>query len=112
LPLSLVALAAVLALGACATPPGGAASQAQAAQAGNEVIAAEPAPTGAATRQCDADAAQSYVGREASDATVAQAKATAGATGTVRVIRPGQAVTMDYRADRLNVEVDDGNTIV
>jgi len=111
-PLSPVALAAMLALGACATPPGDAASQAQAAQAGNEVIATDPAAVEAATRQCDADAAQSHIGHEASEATVAQAKAAAGATGTVRVIRPGQAVTMDYRADRLNVEVDDGNTIV
>src|SRR5690554_6490763 len=102
-PLSPFAVAAMLALGACATPPGDAVSQAQAAQAGNEVIATDPAAAEAATRQCDADAAQSLIGHEASEATVA--KAAAGATGTVRVIRPGQAVTMDYRADRLNVEV-------
>jgi len=29
----------------------------------------------------------------------------------VRVIKPGMAVTMDYRSDRLNVELDDVNTI-
>ena len=33
-------------------------------------------------------------------------------TGDVRVIKPGQAVTMDYRGDRLNVEVDAHNAIV
>lgn len=31
---------------------------------------------------------------------------------TLRVIRPGQAVTMDYSEDRVNVEVDDANRIV
>ena len=112
-PLSLVALSAMLALGACSTSPGDAAAQAQAAQAGNDVIAPAPAPDPAdAAAQCDADAAQSYIGQDASEATVAEAKATAGATGALRVIKPGQAVTMDFRADRLNVEVDDGNAIV
>src|SRR3546814_16337764 len=62
--------------------------------------------------QCDADAAQSYIGQDASEATVAEAKAAAGATGALRVIKPGQPVTMDFSADRLNVEVDDDNAIV
>lgn len=60
----------------------------------------------------DDTAAQSYVGQVATEATVAQAQAAAGATGAVRVIEPGQAVTMDFRGDRLNVEVDESNAIV
>lgn len=31
--------------------------------------------------------------------------------GPVRVIRPGQAVTMDYRLDRLNVVLDEQDVI-
>ncbi len=34
-----------------------------------------------------------------------------GHKGPVRVIRPGQAVTMDYRHDRLNVVLDDQDVI-
>lgn len=29
----------------------------------------------------------------------------------VRVVRPGMAVTMDYRSDRLNIELDDEDVI-
>lgn len=70
---------------------------------------APAAPDMAAT--CNAEAAQSFVGMQASELNVAEAKTAAGAKGDVRVIAPGQAVTMDYRGDRLNVEVDDGNVI-
>src|SRR3546814_2904197 len=77
-----------------------------AAQAGNDVIAPDPAapapapdPADMAT-QCDADAAQSYIGQDASEATVAEAKAAAGATGAPRAIKPGEPVTLDFPADR------------
>ena len=71
-----------------------------------------PATTDDMAAQCDAAAAQSFVGKEATEATVADAQRAAAAKGDVRVIKPGQAVTMDYRADRLNVEVDARNAIV
>ena len=60
---------------------------------------------------CDAKAASAYVGQAISDQVTEQAKAAAGARG-VRVIRPGMAVTMDYRAGRLNLELDDSGRIV
>lgn len=31
--------------------------------------------------------------------------------GPVRVIKPGQMVTMDYKPSRLNIDVDDAGTI-
>lgn len=59
---------------------------------------------------CDAGPAEAFKG-QSGDAVAEQARHAAGAA-TVRVIRPGQAVTMDYRADRLNVELDDAGKVV
>lgn len=61
-------------------------------------------------RECDAARIQTLVGRDAAPATIKQAQEQANAR-TVRVIKPGMAVTMDYRTDRLNVELDDANKI-
>ena len=33
------------------------------------------------------------------------------APSDMRIIRPGQAVTMDFRADRLNIELDEDDQI-
>lgn len=84
-------------------------------------VAREPAPVNGApprisegTRlegSCDAKAAQEYVGQVLDEALGERIKAATAARG-VRVIRPGMAVTMDYRADRLNIEIDDDNRIV
>ena len=49
-------------------------------------------------------------GQLADEALVAKAKAEAGAE-RVRVIKPGMAVTMDYRGDRLNIDVDADNRV-
>lgn len=91
------ALAALLLVTACASPEpvSGPAPPAAAPPPATEV------PPGA----CQAAAAQSGVGQAYTEALSAQLQAAAGAK-TVRVIRPGQAVTMDYRDDRLNLELD------
>ena len=59
---------------------------------------------------CNAEPAQSYVGKPASDANVQAAFKASGAK-TMRSIKPGQAVTMDYREDRLNVSQDASGNI-
>ena len=60
--------------------------------------------------QCNADRVQPLVGREATPDVVERAKARSGAR-TVRMIKPGMAVTMDFRSDRLNLELDDRNVV-
>lgn len=84
-------LLAASALCACAQPPGPAAPPAPPAR---------PAPG-----QCNADAARFAVGQLASAELAEQARQRAGAL-RVRVIRPGQMVTMEFDNSRLNLDVD------
>lgn len=64
---------------------------------------APPPPTAEAGAQCDATVVQSLVGQPADATTVERARTGSGAR-TVRSFGPGDAVTMDFRPDRLNVE--------
>lgn len=62
-------------------------------------------------QECDAEAARSLVGQAATSQIGADALRLTGAR-TLRWLRPGQVVTMEYRADRLNIMLDAGNGIV
>lgn len=66
----------------------------------------DPYPVG----QCDAAAAQARLGATATAELGDELLRAAGA-GTLRWIPPRSAVTMDLRADRLNVEYDDNMVI-
>lgn len=59
---------------------------------------------------CHADRVAWAVGRNA-DETVMKAVWTQSGSGLIRPIAPGQAVTRDFRPDRLNVHLDAGNVI-
>ncbi|MEP7085047.1 MAG: I78 family peptidase inhibitor [Betaproteobacteria bacterium] len=59
---------------------------------------------------CDARKAQAAVGKTATQAVVDQVVAGSGSRN-VRVLKPGDAMTMDYREDRVNIEVDATNAI-
>ena len=65
---------------------------------------------GAAGARCDASRAGNLVGREADAALGAEALRSSGA-GTLRWIPPGAMVTMDYREDRLNIDLDARNRV-
>ena len=80
-----LASAAVLGLAACATPP-----------------AVAPAP---GTLACVAEAGAWAVGKPVSDDLVAQVISDTHSR-TARVVRPGEAVTMDFRGDRVNLMLD------
>ncbi|MBN8411994.1 hypothetical protein KUV41_12430 [Halomonas sp. DP8Y7-1] len=60
---------------------------------------------------CDAAAVQDWVGQHYQEAQDERLKAESGAK-TLRVLRPGGVATMDLRLDRLNVRLDDADTIV
>ena len=111
---------AVLLLAACATPSSEAETRdSPPPSAAGEPAAARPpakpphpetpaAETPAMT--CDATKVQWTLGKLADEALVAKAKSESGSE-RLRVIKPGMAVTMDYREDRLNLDVDANNKV-
>jgi len=66
--------------------------------------------TDEAPRTCNADPVQALIGQEATETVVAQATADSG-SASVRVLKPGQPATMDFRQDRLNILTDDAGVI-
>lgn len=102
-----------LALVACSTPVPDEQDQAlaQAEQrAAQETQPAPPAePAGDAT-SCDATQAQWTVGKAVSEAEIEQARKDAGAE-QVRTLKPGQMTTMEYLANRLNLDLDDKGVV-
>ncbi|MFN3943991.1 MAG: I78 family peptidase inhibitor [Allosphingosinicella sp.] len=54
---------------------------------------------------CNVEAVQNLVGQQATAELGRDALQRSG-SGALRWIRPGDAVTMDYRTDRLNIELD------
>jgi hypothetical protein len=59
---------------------------------------------------CNAAPVQHMVGRVSTTSLAAEAQRRSGA-GTWRWLRPGQIVTMEYRADRLNIVIDANDRI-
>jgi hypothetical protein len=89
-PLLVPIIVLLLSMGACATiPPEG-----------------PPMPVA----QCNAAAVSWVLGREPTADVVERARVESG-SATVRVIHPGTAVTADFRADRLNLNVNARNAI-
>jgi hypothetical protein len=60
--------------------------------------------------RCNTASAQTYIGKPISQALVEQAQRSAGA-GTVRVLQPGDAMTMDYDSTRLTLDTDANGVI-
>jgi hypothetical protein len=59
---------------------------------------------------CKAEAVQDRVGRPGDGGAIEGIRRASGAK-TVRVVRPGEMVTMDFRPDRVTVTVDGHRTI-
>ncbi|HEU0153516.1 MAG TPA: I78 family peptidase inhibitor [Arenimonas sp.] len=93
----LFAASSGLALAACASPPA-------------ESAATPPPATEETPMTCQADKGQWAVGQIATDEIVLRVRADT-TSASYRVIAPGMAVTMDYREDRVNLDVDAENRI-
>jgi len=90
-------------LAACSTPGTPPSAQPQPSEAVTDAHAS-------ATR-CAPEPLQALVGQTATQAVVDKAVRDSGAK-TARVVKPGMAVTMDFREDRLTVRVDETNRII
>jgi hypothetical protein len=64
-----------------------------------------PPPAEGAGGACNPDEAKPFIGKRGTD--VADQARVAADAESVRLIKPGQAVTMDFRTDRLNLKLDD-----
>jgi hypothetical protein len=71
---------------------------------------AEAGPTVKGDGRCDAAPVAWAVGQKADEEVMKKVRRQSGA-GLIRPIAPGQAVTMDFRQDRINAHLDAGNTI-
>ena len=69
-----------------------------------------PEPSPPYTGQCDASKAAWAIGKAATADVVERIRVDTGSQ-VARVIKPGQAVTMDYSAARVNVNVNDRGAI-
>ncbi|MDW5443189.1 I78 family peptidase inhibitor [Polaromonas sp. SM01] len=69
-----------------------------------------PAAGGASDGLCNAQGAQFTIGKAAGASVVESARQRSGSY-MARVLRPNQAVTMDFNAQRLNLEVDAAGVI-
>lgn len=115
-PLKLFASSALLAfaLAGCHSPQPDEQESAEAQAQRDAAAAATPsqdtAPTAPPVGECDASQLQSLVGQPLTDALSAQAREDAHAA-QVRVLKPGEVVTMEFKGDRLNLEVDEKQVI-
>lgn len=114
----LLPAALVLAMAACSAQPPEPEGRELQAQAAADPAAVPPAtvagdgppPAAADMDPCDPTAVQALIGEQATDDVIEQARIDAGAD-IVRTLRPDQVVTMEYRAGRLNIDVDDAGVI-
>lgn len=94
-----VPLALALLLAACTTPP-------PAKPQGPAPVTSYPGGG-----ECRMAGAQFAVGQQADAALQREAARRSGAA-QVRILRPSQAITMEFNAQRLNLEVDAGNRVL
>ena len=96
----LLLLVAILPLAACSHAGGNASADA----------GSLPAKVSDGPQECRPEALDAFTGKTADEATIKKLVADSGARNA-RVVKPGMAVTMDFRQDRVTVQVDAQNRI-
>jgi entry exclusion lipoprotein TrbK len=71
----------------------------------------KPASASKSDGRCNAEAVQHLVDQRITTELAEQARAEAGAEH-LRVTQPNQPVTMDYNPQRLNIDIDEDDTII
>jgi hypothetical protein len=100
-----------LCLAACAPKPDEQEQAvAQSEERAEEVAQPAPPPPPPAATACDDSQAQWAVGKKVTDADVEQARKDRGAQ-IARTLKPGQMVTMEFNANRLNLDLDDTGAV-
>jgi Peptidase inhibitor I78 family len=80
------------------------------ALAGCAMTAAPEAVKEIGLGECSAEAAQGLIGQTGTSE-LAQTALVLAKAKVLRWTRPGMAVTMDYRTDRLNIDLDERNAV-
>ena len=71
----------------------------------------EEAPAAKGDGRCDAESVQNLVDQRLTTELAEKARVKSGAE-YLRVTHPNQAVTMDYNPQRLNIDIDDDDSII
>ncbi|MFJ1298598.1 I78 family peptidase inhibitor [Pseudomonadota bacterium AL_CKDN230030165-1A_HGKHYDSX7] len=106
-----IPLALLAGLTACASPGGSGSSSSGSTGASPSADVAPSAtqPSAGAMpgsgRSCDAQPAQNLLGQTFNDSAAQKVKSSAS-SDTVRVLKPGQVMTLEYNATRVNIIVD------
>lgn len=85
---------------------GSSASGAPSASDSSSYGASSAMPGNAGGKTCDAGPLQSQIGQKATPSVMEDLRTRSG-SASARMLRPGQVVTMEYNATRLNLIVDD-----
>lgn len=100
-------------LGGCAAPDaGGSATGVSNTSATSNTAGTDyaPMPAGPASSDCDADAVQNMLGQVYRDSVGETARQRSGSR-RIRLLRPGQVMTMEYDPSRINIILDDKGAI-
>lgn len=109
LPIALMPFALAALMAGCANPGMGGASSASDSQAstgpGADSSAYTPLQSDSSLNDCDAQPVQNMLGQAYSDSVGDTLRQRAGARA-IRVLKPGQVMTMEYNPTRINIILD------